>query len=113
MIDEQAIGERYAALRDQLSAKRAQRLDERGRRLYAAAEVHAIGYGGLAAVARATGLSRGTIGRGLKDPIRCWYGKMERERYPAASRLLITADLRRLRRRPRAAVEARTPDAGR
>jgi Rhodopirellula transposase DDE domain len=40
---------------------------ERGRRLYAAAEVRAIGYGGLAAVARATGMSRGTIGRGLKD----------------------------------------------
>jgi hypothetical protein len=29
--------------------------------------VRALGYGGLAAVARATGLSRGTIGRGLKD----------------------------------------------
>ena len=27
----------------------------------------ALGYGGVAAVARATGLSRGTIGRGLKD----------------------------------------------
>jgi hypothetical protein len=59
MIDERAIEERYAALRDQL--------DERGRRLYAAAEVRAISYGGLAAVARATGMSRGTIGRGLKD----------------------------------------------
>src|SRR3954469_25529927 len=59
MIDERAIEERYAALRDQL--------DERGRRLYAAAEVRVIGYGGLAAVARATGISRGTIGRGLKD----------------------------------------------
>src|SRR4051795_7555157 len=59
MIDERAIGERYGALRDQL--------DERGRRLHAAAEVRALGYGGLAAVARATGLSRGTIGRGLKD----------------------------------------------
>src|ERR687889_1752189 len=59
MIDERAIGERYGALRDQL--------DERGRRLHAAAEVRALGYGGLAAVARATGLSRGTIGRGVKD----------------------------------------------
>jgi hypothetical protein len=59
MIDERAIEERYVALRDQL--------DERGRRLYAVAEVRAIGYGGLAAVARATGMSRGTIGRGLKD----------------------------------------------
>jgi hypothetical protein len=56
MIDERAIKERYAALCVQL--------DERERRLYAAAEVRAIGYGGLAAVARATGLSRGTIGRG-------------------------------------------------
>ena len=59
MIDERAIKERYAALCAQL--------DERGRRLYAAAEVRALGYGGLAAVARATGMSRGTIGRGLKD----------------------------------------------
>jgi hypothetical protein len=45
MIDERAIGD---------SAFRS-RLDERGRRLYAAAEVRAIGYGGLAAVARAAG----------------------------------------------------------
>src|SRR5919107_1394312 len=59
MIDERAIGERYGALREQL--------DERGRRLHAAAEVRALGYGGLAAVARATGISRGTIGRGLED----------------------------------------------
>lgn len=59
MIDERAIETRYAALRDQL--------DERGRRLSAAAEVRALGYGGLAAVSRATGLSRGAIGRGLKD----------------------------------------------
>jgi len=42
-------------------------LDEPGRRLHAAAEVRALGYGGLAAVAQATGLSRGAIGRGLKD----------------------------------------------
>ena len=59
MIDERAIGKRYAALHD--------RLDEQRRRLHAAAEVRAIGYGGLAAVVRATGISRGTIGRGLKD----------------------------------------------
>jgi hypothetical protein len=50
MIDERAIEERYAALRDQL--------DERGRRLYAAAEVRAIGYGGLATVARACRVAR-------------------------------------------------------
>ena len=50
MIDERAIGERYGALRDQL--------DERGRRLHAAAEVRALGYGGLAAVA---GMSRSML----------------------------------------------------
>jgi len=41
-------------------------LDERGRRLFAAAEVRAAGYGGVAAVSRATGMARSTIGRGLK-----------------------------------------------
>jgi hypothetical protein len=53
MIDERAIGD---------SAFRS-RLDERGRRLYAAAAaVRAIGYGGLAAVARAAGVSHGIDG---------------------------------------------------
>jgi len=42
-------------------------LDERGRRLLAAAEARAAGYGGVSAVARATGIARSTIDRGLKD----------------------------------------------
>jgi len=42
-------------------------LDERGRRLLAASEARASGYGGIAAVSRATGLAASTIGRGLKD----------------------------------------------
>ena len=42
-------------------------LDGRGRRLFAAAQVRAVGRGGLAVVARATGIARSTIGRGLKD----------------------------------------------
>ena len=42
-------------------------LDERGRRLSAAAEARAAGYGGIAAAARATKVARSTIGRGLKD----------------------------------------------
>ena len=42
-------------------------LDERGRRLVAAAEAFAAGYGGIAAVAMATGLAPSTIGRGLKE----------------------------------------------
>ena len=59
MIDEGAIRKRYTVLRNQL--------DERGRRLFAAAEVRSVGRGGVAAVARATGLARSTIERGLQD----------------------------------------------
>lgn len=59
MIDEKAIRQRYEAVQDQL--------DERGRRVFAAAEVRAAGPGGLAAVSRATGIARSTLGRGLKD----------------------------------------------
>ena len=58
MIDEQMIRYDYAVLQPNLN--------ERGRRLYAAAQAHVLGYGGIAAVARATGLAPSTIGRGLK-----------------------------------------------
>jgi len=59
MVDASAIGERYVAVR--------RSLDERGRRLFAAAEARAAGHGGISAAARATGVARSTIGRGLKD----------------------------------------------
>jgi DNA-binding phage protein len=59
MIDEPAIRARYEALRAGL--------DERGRRLFAAAEARAAGFGGVTAVARATGIARSTIDRGLRD----------------------------------------------
>ena len=42
-------------------------LDERTRRLVAAAEAKAIGFGGVTMVARASGLSRGTVIRGLAE----------------------------------------------
>jgi hypothetical protein len=42
-------------------------LDERMRRLVAAAESVAIGYGGVSAVARATGVSRRAITEGMKE----------------------------------------------
>ena len=42
-------------------------LDEKGRRLFAASEARAAGRGGIAAVSRATGIARSTIGRGLAD----------------------------------------------
>src|SRR3954451_14712886 len=59
MIDAKPIRERYTALSPQL--------DERGRRCFAASEARAAGYDGIAATARATGIARSTIGRGLKD----------------------------------------------
>ena len=42
-------------------------LDERSRRLVAAAEAKTAGHGRIAAVSRATRMARSTIGRGLKD----------------------------------------------
>jgi len=59
MIDETPIRSRYHAVR--------RSLNERGRRLHAAAEAVSAGYGGVAAAARATKVARSTIGRGIKD----------------------------------------------
>jgi Rhodopirellula transposase DDE domain len=59
MIDTRAIRQRW----DADGSKR----DERGRRLFAASEVRAAGWGGLAAVSAVTGLASSTIERGLKD----------------------------------------------
>jgi transposase len=42
-------------------------LDERTRRLVAAAEAEALGFGGVTAVAQASGLSRGTVIRGMAE----------------------------------------------
>ena len=59
MIDADPIRERFDIL--------SPHLDERERRLLAAVEARASGYGGIAAVSLATGLAASTIGRGLKD----------------------------------------------
>jgi hypothetical protein len=59
MIDEDAIRQRWEAV--------GSKLDERGRRLFAAVEVRTAGRGGLAAVSRITGLARSTIDRGQED----------------------------------------------
>ena len=42
-------------------------LNERERRLLAATEAGSVGYGGIAAVARATGIAVSTIGRSLRE----------------------------------------------
>ena len=59
MIDEDAIRYRWETV--------GSKLDERGRRLFAAGEVRTAGWGGLAAVSRITGLARSTINRGEDD----------------------------------------------
>jgi transposase len=59
VVDEAAIGERFRAL--------AGELDERRRRLWAAAEARSAGRGGIAATARATGMSQETIRRGVRE----------------------------------------------
>jgi hypothetical protein len=55
-----------ATLRAKHAALRAV-FTERSRRLWAATEARALGYGGIAAVARATSLSPATISRGLTE----------------------------------------------
>ena len=59
MIDEDGIRYRWDTV--------GRKLDERGRRLFAAAEVRTAGRGGLAMVSRITGLARSTINRGEDD----------------------------------------------
>jgi hypothetical protein len=59
VIDENAIRERYGLMRGLLN--------ERSRRRWAAAEARSHGRGGIAAVARATGISEGTVRRGLRE----------------------------------------------
>jgi hypothetical protein len=59
MIDEDGIRQRW----DMVGSK----LDERGRRLFAAVEVRTARWDGLAIVSRLTGLARSTINRGEDD----------------------------------------------
>src|ERR687885_1141577 len=59
MKEHEAIRARYARV--------AGTLDERSRRAVAAAEALALGWGGISAVSRATGLSRTAIRLGIKE----------------------------------------------
>lgn len=59
MVDREPIRQRWTSF--------GSKLDERGRRLFAAAEVKAAGRGGMAAVSEITGLARSTLQRGLVD----------------------------------------------
>src|SRR5437870_10892928 len=58
-MNEEAIKQRFELV--------AGKLNERTRRLVAASEAVAIGWGGISAVSRATGLSRKAISQGIKE----------------------------------------------
>jgi hypothetical protein len=82
---EAAIRQRFGGL--------ASTLDERQRRLWAAAEANAWGYGGVSLVSRSPGISRRAIHVGLQesqaDPTAALAGK--RVRRPGAGRKALTA----------------------
>jgi transposase len=59
MSEEEAIKRRFELVNGELN--------ERARRLVAASEAIAIGWGGISAVSRATGLSRKAISQGIKE----------------------------------------------
>jgi hypothetical protein len=97
VVDERGIAERWRLLSEQRV------LDERGRRLWAAVEARSAGYGGLAAVVRATGISESTVLRGLADLERGEVLEPGRVRRPGAGGVAIAerepgleADLERL-----------------
>ena len=85
MIDLDGIRARFASL--------SPHLDERGRRLFAATEANAAGYGGIAAVSRITGIAASTIGRGLADLAADAQPRAGRLRRPGGGRKpLVTTD---------------------
>jgi hypothetical protein len=59
LVDESGIRERWLVVEEEL--------DERGRRMWAAAEARSHGWGGIAAVVRATGMSEMTVRRGIAE----------------------------------------------
>ena len=60
------MGNELAAMREKYRALGSV-LDERGRRVWAAAEARSLRYGGVSLVAKATGLSRTTIHAGIRE----------------------------------------------
>jgi len=61
-------------------------LNERGRRLFAAADARAYGAGGVSVVSRITGLARSTIGRGVQEIEENQQADSGRIRKPGAGR---------------------------
>src|SRR3954447_9733531 len=83
MIDPTGIRARFTLLLPHL--------DERRRRLFAATEARTAGYGGIAAVSRATGIAVSTIGRGLKELATAAQLDADRVRRPGGGRKPLVA----------------------
>jgi transposase len=81
-MDTDVVGEKYRAL--------APVLTERSRRLWAASEAKALGHGGIAQVVRATGISRSTVERGLRELESDEVLDPERTRRPGGGRKAAT-----------------------
>jgi hypothetical protein len=81
MIESDPIRERFMSLSPHLS--------ERERRLFAATEARAAGYGGIAAVSAVTGIAVSTIGRGLKELSALDTLAPDRVRRPGGGRKLL------------------------
>lgn len=82
MESEEPIGTKFRLLAGQL--------DERGLRLWAAAEAESRGRGGTAAVARATGIAASTIRRGHRELVGGESPGLGRVRRPGAGRKPLT-----------------------
>jgi Rhodopirellula transposase DDE domain len=78
LVDESGIRERWLVVREDL--------DERGRRRWAAAEARSHGWGGIAAVVRATGISESTVRRGIAEVESGQRAPAGRVRRPGAGR---------------------------
>jgi hypothetical protein len=83
MVDESPIRERWLVVCDEL--------DERGRRMWAAAEASSHGRGGIAAVVRATGISEETVRRGIAEVASGERAPTDRVRRAGAGRPSIEA----------------------
>jgi transposase len=81
LVDERAIRERWLLVREEL--------DERGRRIWAAAEARSHGRGGIAAVVRATDISESTVRRGIVEVTSGRRAGEGRVRRPGAGRKAI------------------------
>lgn len=84
-LPHQAIHNRYIRIKD--------RLTEKSRRLWAGSEALELGYGGIRAVARATGLSPITIQKGMEELSRpeAETSKTDRQRSPGGGRKTLAS----------------------